>query len=310
MPNQLFTCPPYIGPDCEKYDETITMQTYLEIYNRIENLALNIMRWDNLPDETMQLIIERCLFYYGNCVFFRDEVSGDYLTLPMCAQYAWDEYGIPVEYEVMGAMGYKKKLTRFNSVLMLNNYNFSPDVTMAAIFARRLTETKRTVDMHVEAHRIGKILAVPENKKQSAKKLLERIKGFRLWQIVMPGILNDLKEVHEINLETSYIIDKLDTHENELWRECYDYFGIDSTPEKAERVLTDEINVQTSVAEVNRNVRLNPRQDAVERINKMFGLSISCTANLDSIRGNGGDRVGGIHNDPKDSDGSSDRENE
>lgn len=302
--NDNFCCmPPKIDSET-----LLTQDTYKECFYRIERIALNVTRWDNLPKEVNQMMLERFLFYYGRCAFFYDDILEKYLVLPVSAEYAWDEYGFPTEYEVMGFLGYTRRLNSENSVLILNNYQFHSDTYQASLFATRLCETKRTVDMHTEALRLGIGIAVPENKKTSAQKLVAKLKNFQLWHIISPGFLEGSDKIKTFDLQRRYDIDKLDVHLEKLWAEVYDFFGVDNAPEKRERLISDEVFVQTSVSEINRNARLNPRQDACEKINKMFGLDVMVTANRNSIYGNGGDGDGELHNDIENAYGKSDKQ--
>lgn len=270
MKNNNFCMPPYLSND-----DHLTISTYQEIFYRLERNALNCVRWNTLPDYISQMIIEKYLFYRGNGVFFFDPILERYLVLPISGEFAWDIDGYPIEYDVIGWNGYRVRLNIENSVIIWNNYQNNPSVGMVGLLASRLTNTLRTGDMHLELQKLGKIISVPESKQRGVKALIQRIKNFHVYTIGSPA-LKDLGESTQVlDTELDYIVDKLDAHYTFLWHDALNYFGIDSMSNKISGVGAGEVKAEATMAKSNREAIMNPRKDAVKKINEMFGLNIS-----------------------------------
>ena len=287
--NNFQCCPPPYMDD----EDYLTQQTYMDMFYRIEQLALNVVRWDNLPKEIKQLYIERYLFYFGMCAIFYDDILGRYVCLPVSVQYAWDENAFPTEYEVIGFMGYRRRLNSQNSVLIFDNYNLTPGSDQAQLYASRLTNALRTNDVHLEANKLGKILAVPESQKKSAGSLLKRIKNFALYTIGTPALAEIAKNMQAIDVQPNFVLDRLDYHYTTVWHDVCATYGIRTGSSKLGGVNVVEMEDENSMADVNRCARINPRQDAAERLNEMFGLNVEVGSNIDYMSGNGGDGIGG-----------------
>lgn len=283
MPNidNMCTMPPYINDE-----EAFTSLTYFELMHRMERVALSSVNWDGLPQEIKPMILERYLYYWGQCVFFYDDIAERYCVLPYATAYTWDVNYYPTSYDVIGFNGYIRKLDRSNSVIIWNNYQMTPTANMVRILATRLTNTLRTSDMHLEQLKIGKILSVPQEKQRGLKKILERIKNFHLYTITSPagGSLTESTTVLDTEIE-SYLKD-VDAHYNFLWHDALSYLGFDAMNAKASGVNILEAMSDSEMAEGNENAVINSREDAVKEINEMFDLNISVSF-VKGVRDNG-----------------------
>lgn len=63
---------------------------------------------------------------------------------------------------------------------------------------------------------------------------------------------------------------------SKLWNECMGLLGINNAnQDKKERLVAAEVGANDEQVEATRNIALNARQQACDRINDMFGLDIS-----------------------------------
>ena len=297
QPINTFCPPPYISDENQ-----LTIRTYQEIYDRIERVAINSVRWSNCPDGIMPMIIERYMFYFGNIVLFYDEILEKYVCLPMHTQYGWDENGYPVVYDVLGFNGYYRRLDTTNSVIIWNNYQMTPASAMCGLLATRLTNTLRTGDMHLEYQKVGKLLAVPETLKKSAKSLVQRIKNFNLYTIGSSSLKEIANNTTVLDTEVNYILDKLDNHYSFLWHDCLAYFGITSMSNKQSGVNIQETRAEDSMAAANRLAMMNAREDGVKKVNELFGTDMK-------VEFLGGEDYGQLYNYTENGDGITYRSN-
>lgn len=297
--------PPYMDDE-----QKITSATYYQLFERIERIAMNVVRWDGLPENVSQLLLERYLFYRGLVAFFYDNILEQYLVLPVQVEEGWDVNYMPTVYNVIGFGGYRRQLSIEDSVLIFDNYNLNPGSANACLFASRLTNALRTMDVHLEANKLGKVIVAPEMQKKSITTLLKKIKNFQLFTIGSPAMGDAMKNIHSIDTQPNFVLDRIDYHYTFLWNDVLSYYGVYASSPKTGGVNVVESKSEASHANVNRCALINPRQDAAEKINKMFGLNVRVGSNIDWLSGNGGDGIGGgndgrLHNDTQNSNGSS-----
>lgn len=256
-------------------EERVTNETYLQIYYRIQQMACNAVQWYNMPDEVDDCLLEEYLFNRGMAAFFYDEVFEKHMVLPLSGVLEYDQNERPVRYSVTGFNGYHRDLSVDDSVVILNNAWGLPSSGMAQIFATRLTNTLRTGDVHLEAQKIGNLVAVPEIQRRGVHEIISRVKNFHLFTITTPAAAELASKVSALKTQPEYIVDRLDNHYSFLWHDCLAYFGIDSMANKQSGVNIVESRGETSAANANLNALLKARRKACDKINAMFGLSLS-----------------------------------
>lgn len=248
-------------------------RTYLQYYNRLLELAINMYEWKNLPDTVDERFLELTLFSDGMAVYFRDEILGD-LCLQTMIGGNLDVYRIPMERTAYAANGYQVRLNPTNSVIIFNNYTHTNSMLDIEMYARRLYNIERTIDVNVNAQKTPVMVIGSEAQRLTLKNLMMQYDGNE------PFIYGDDKlSVNSLNvlrLDAPYVADKLNILKRQIWNEALTYLGIEnSNTEKKERLVTDEITSNLGGVEAQRFCRLNARRKAAEQINAMFGTNIT-----------------------------------
>lgn len=248
-------------------------RTYLQYYNRLLELAINMYEWKNLPDTVDERFLELTLFSDGMAVYFRDEILGD-LCLQTMIGGNLDVYRIPMERTAYAANGYQVRLDPTNSVIIFNNYTHTNSMLDIEMYARRLYNIERTIDVNVNAQKTPVMVIGSEAQRLTLKNLMMQYDGNE------PFIYGDDKlNVNALNvlrLDAPYVADKLNILKRQIWNEALTYLGIEnSNTEKKERLITDEITSNLGGVEAQRFCRLNARRKAAEQINAMFGTNIT-----------------------------------
>lgn len=248
-------------------------RTYLQYYNRLLELAINMYEWKNLPDTVDERFLELTLFSDGMAVYFRDEILGD-LCLQTMIGGNLDVYRIPMERTAYAANGYQVRLDPTNSVIIFNNYTHTNSMLDIEMYARRLYNIERTIDVNVNAQKTPVMVIGSESQRLTLKNLMMQYDGNE------PFIYGDDKlNVNALNvlrLDAPYVADKLNILKRQIWNEALTYLGIEnSNTEKKERLVTDEITSNLGGVEAQRFCRLNARRKAADQINAMFGTNIT-----------------------------------
>lgn len=248
-------------------------RTYDMYYNRLVEIAVNRYKWEGLPDTVDERFLELTLFADGYAVFFEDEVLG-YLALQSMIGGRLNVYRIPIERTAYATNGYNKHLDESNSVLIFNNYTHTNDLLATEMYARRLYEIERAIDVNVKGQKTPLIIRSTENQRLVLKNLFMKYDGNEPFIFGDKNL--DMDAIKVLNTDVPYVADKLNMLKRQIWSEAITFLGVDNVyTEKKERLVTDEVVSNLGAVEAQRSVGLNARQRAAEEINRMFGLNVS-----------------------------------
>lgn len=248
--------------------------TYRQYYNRLVELAISMFEWKNLPDTVDPRFLELTLFADGQAVFFKDEELG-YLALQNAMNGDFDVYRIPINRRAFAVNGYQRKLTNKDSVIVYNNYLHNNSRLDADMFARRLYNLDRAIDVNANAQKTPVLI------KCSQEERLTLLNVYKQWDGNEPLIMGDkglnTNAMTVLKTDAPYVCDKLYQLKTQIWNEALTYMGISNiNVQKKERLITDEVTRNQGGTIASRYSRLNARRDACKKINAMFGLEIWC----------------------------------
>ena len=247
-------------------------RTYLQYYNRLLELAINMYEWKNLPNTVDERFLELTLFSDGMAVFFRDDILGE-LCLQCMIGGELDVYRIPIDRTAYATNGYQMRLNNQNSVIIFNNYTHTNSMLDVEMYARRLYEIERTIDVNVKAQKTPIIVRATENQRLTMKNLYMQYDGNE--PFIFGDNNLDMDAIKVLPTNAPYVADKLNILKRQIWNEALTYLGIEnSNTEKKERLVSDEVNSNLGGVAAQRFCRLNARRKAADQINKMFGLNI------------------------------------
>ena len=249
--------------------------TYIQYYNRLIELSIAMFDWTGLPDTIDPRFLELTLFKYGQAVFFEDEVMG-YLALTNAVQGGFDVYGYPVASRAYSpSNNYQKNLTLDDSVIIYNNYLRTPSSLDVEVFAKRLYNLDRVIDVNANAQKTPVLIKCAETQRLTMKNLYKEFDG-NSPVIFGDNGLNDANFT-VLSTEAPYVADRIYQLKTQIWNEALTYLGISNiNVQKKERLITDEVSRNMGGVIASRYSRLNARQNACEKINKMFGLNVWC----------------------------------
>lgn len=248
--------------------------TFRQYYNRLVELAISMFEWKNLPETVDPRFLELCLFTDGQVVFFDDPDLG-YLTLQNACNGGFNVYRIPVKRRAYAVNGYQKDLSDKDSVIIFNNYLHTNSQLDATMFARRLSDLDRSIDVNAKAQKTPILIKCDETQRLTMQNLYMQYDGN------MPFIFADkslnTNQLQAIKTDAPYVADKLYQLKTQIWNEALTYLGISNiNVQKKERLITDEVTRNQGGTIASRYSRLNARRDACKQINAMFGLDVWC----------------------------------
>lgn len=247
-------------------------KTYIDYYNRLKELCLNQFEWLNLPDTVDERFIELTLFDMGYCLYFNDDIIGN-LALTCTIGGQLDVYRIPVMRQAYAVNGYNKMCTAKDSVLIFNNYLHTPTELTIQLYARRLYEIERAIDVNVKAQKTPVLILSTEQQRLTLKNLYMQYDGNE--PFIFGDRNLDIDGIKSIKTDAPFVADKLETLKHSIWNEALTFCGVEnSNMDKRERLVSSEVAGNSGNIEAQRNIMLNSRRQAVDKINKMFGTNI------------------------------------
>ena len=248
--------------------------TFRQYYNRLTELSISMFEWKNLPDTVDPRYLELTLFTDGQAVFFKDEEIG-FLALQNAKGGKFNVYRIPVNRRAYAVNGYQKDLTDKDSVIIFNNYLHNNSRLDVEMFARRLWNLDRAIDVNANAQKTPVLIQCDETQRLTMLNLYKKYDGNE------PFIFGDKNlnpnAIKTLKTDAPYVADKLYQLKTQIWNEALTYLGISNINiTKKERLITDEVTRNQGGTIASRYSRLEARRDACREINKMFGLDIWC----------------------------------
>lgn len=257
--------------------ETLNTRVYNMYLEKLLNMAINVFEWHNLPTTIDPRYLELTLIQKGVALFFKDNEIG-YLALNATGGGPLNLYSIPIIRRAFASNGYQSgPLTPENSVFIWNNYLHTPSMNMVELYASKLANMDRTIDINLDAQKTPIVLVGDESQRLAMENM------FNEYSENKPVMMFEEGYGMENNLRTlstgaEFVAPDVFRLKRQILNEFLANIGVESNNnDKRERQLTDEMQANLGEIEATRNVVLNARQDACDEINRIFGLNVSVT---------------------------------
>ena len=253
-------------------------RTYWSWYDRLKEIAITSFKWENLPDTIDKRFLEMTLYEKGMAVFFNDDMLNDYLALSCTISGKLNVYNIPIKRRAYATNGYKKWLDENDSVIIFNDYLHHNSVADIELFAYRLTQVDRAIDINVHAQKTPILIKTTENQRLTMENIYMKYDGNQ--PVIMADKNLDDKGVQVFKTDAPFVADRLTDLKVQIWNEALTYLGVSNIAfNKKERMIKDEVQRTQGGVVASRYSRLKSRQEAADAINRMFGLDVSVEYN-------------------------------
>ena len=214
------------------------------------------------------------MFTDGQAVFFEDEVLG-YLALQNAMGGGFDVYRIPTNRRAYAVNGYQKQLNENDSVIIYNNYLHTNSMLDVQMFAKRLYNLDRAIDVNANAQKTPILLLCDDTERLTLENMYMQYDGNKPVIKGVKGLNPNAFTV--LKTDAPFVADKLYQLKTQIWNEALTYLGISNINiTKKERLITDEVTRNQGGTIASRYSRLQARREACKKINEMFGLDIWC----------------------------------
>ena len=259
--------------------------TYMQYVNRLMELSISMWEWKNLPKSIDPRFLELTLFSDGQAIFFKDEDLGEdgYLGLQVLINGGFDVYRIPINRRAYAVNGYQKELNKTDSVIIFNNLLHTNCYADVVMFAKRLYNLDRIVDVNANAQKTPILIKGSEQQRLTLKNLYKEFDGNS--PVIYADKSLDMNALQVLNTNAPYVADKIYELKTQIWNEALTYLGIPNVSlQKKERMISDEVNRLQGGTIASRYSRLEARKQACKQINEMFGLNIDCDFRDDVVK--------------------------
>lgn len=265
--------------------------TYKYYIDRLSELSISMFEWKNLPPTVDARYLELRLFENGCAVYFNDEVMGN-LCLDCLPHGNYDVYGNPVKRRAYSSYNnYQKILDESDSVIIWNNYLRCNSIGLVQLYARRLYNLDRIIDVNTNAQKTPVLLQGTEQQRLTLLNLYKQYDGNEPFIFGDKNL--DLNSLKALSTNAPYVSDKIYELKTQIWNEALTVLGITNVNiQKKERLITDEVTRNQGGTIASRYSRLESRRQAVDKINAMFGTNIEVNYREDFQQVTNGDMVG------------------
>lgn len=255
------------------------MEAYNSYVERLSEIALSRFEWFGLPlakdglPGINERYLESILFEQGATLFFKDEEIG-YLTLPFAVDGQLDVYNMPIKRRAYSNNGYSNTCSNEDSVICWNNYMRKPDYNIISMFAKRLANLDRTIDINCNAQKTPILIECDEKERLTFKNLYMQYDGNMPFIAGRRGLLAD-DSFKVLKTDAPYVAEQLYNLKERIWNEALTYLGVPNTNiTKKERMITDEVVRGMGGTLASRNSALASRQNACKEIKEKLGLDV------------------------------------
>lgn len=251
----------------------------VNLTEQVYNTVCSSIIWEGLPDDIPEDRIEPQLNFYGMCAAFERE--GIPMILPVTAVERMNQYGVPTMITCTGfGSPYGMSFDQFTEthiedfVLIRNNSNASPSVAMIYQYIDNILQTDKTISQNLLQQMLGGIIKFPQGKRLSVENMIRDSLNGLPWLMVDENF--DSIAQSWVDTQIEFKGDKLYDFRQKYLSELFSMFGIMiDAPEKAERMATEEVLQHENKITAYRNMRMLPRKQACDKINKKFGWNVS-----------------------------------
>ena len=262
----------------------INDQTMYDYLDRLKMLAVSLFSWKRLDKYAgvgASRFLELSLYDLGRGVFIKDNELG-YMALKVNPSDKLNVYELPTRVEAW-SVGYNKQFDFDDVVYIMNNELEKPTYEYMRLFAYRLYETERTIDLNLQAQKTPILIEGDTKTILTLKQVYMQYSGntpfiFGNKQFDISNKLNVLKT------DAPYIVDKLDVHKHQIFNDALTVLGIDNAnTDKKERLITNEVESNEELIKYYLNCFYKTRKKACDEINEKFGLDIEIELNKEII---------------------------
>ena len=280
----------------------LNMAVFSDYYKRLRLLALSLFEWENLPESMNERFLEQCLYWYGKAAIVNDDNLG-IINTKCTPSESLNIYGEATEYHCYST-GYDANFPLDDMVYVRNNLEALPTDATIQLFAQRLYEAERTIDVNIKAQKTPVIILCDEKQRLTMKNIYMKYDGNEPVIYGKKGL--DIDDIKVLRTDAPFVADKLEEYKRNVWSEALSFLGINNVmTEKKERLLTGEVDANNQMIDLSAQTMLLTRELAADKFNRLWpgrNISVRQRSYQEIIKRLGGADNGSIYNGAEETD--------
>lgn len=244
----------------------------------LTELCVNRFEWTGLPDEIDPRFLELNLYWRALAVFFKHKATDKFMALQAAGAGLMNVQDVPTHFRVLSPniLIDEQLESGTDCVPIWANYLRVPELDKVNLYAMKLAQLDRTIEINSSNMRNTKIVAVPDTQTLSAKNMVQQMaEGVpTVFGVKAMNELQDSISVMDLAGPSGQLTELWDA-KSHMWNECMTMLGINNAnQDKKERLVASEVSANDEQVESTRYIALNARQFAAKQINDLYGLDV------------------------------------
>ena len=249
---------------------------------RLSDLACNMFPYKGMPGEINMNAVSKMVMLGGYAIFFKDKDLDKYFCLEGALTgvdpYGYPNFAKPISKNISEGIIFPEMKVGEECIIIYANKVRSSALPYIVEYADKLAELDVAIKMNTRAMKHPLMLKTTEQKKESISSLMAQYEDDYYVVFTDQSLLDNTSlQVMDFKVSASEILN-LQKEKETVVNEFFNVFGISGSVEKRERMISGEMNAMMEQVAVNREMWMGPQRDAIEKINKMFGLNIEIDA--------------------------------
>lgn len=238
-------------------------------YSWLFKLSTSLFKWEGLPDSVSERYLELACQSYGRVLFCKPESMENFIVVS-ATESNLNVYGRGKLYNVASPVPIiPVQYTYQNSVMIYNDDFASSMIEPLSLYATRLADNEEVRRVNQAQLKTPTIIPMEESKRLSYNNLVKKVFGGAVH--IFTGKNLDISNMKALDLGAKFYIDKMQEDKMKIWNESLTFLGIENNNNpKKERNIQTEIDSNNMQTLLSGDIRLKSRQDACDKINKMF----------------------------------------
>lgn len=261
--------------------QRMTERMYVRV---LSEMCMNRFQWEGFPHSVDRRFLEKILYGQALAVFYLNKATDKYFALRATPAGMWDMYDNPISFRVYGNTLINEEVANVDCVPIWSNYMRMPDIDIVLLYAKKLANIDRSIEINSDNMRQTKFIKSSENQQLSFANVNRQIQEGMAYIQVSESMNLDNLEVLDLSIDAKYL-PALISAKRTLWNECLTLLGVNNNAgeDKKERLVSDEVDANSDEVLVHRSSALKARRAAAEKINRRFKMPDGSPLNV-SVR--------------------------
>jgi hypothetical protein len=240
-------------------------------YNLLYMMCINRFIWKNLPKHIDVEFIEKELADLGELAFVKHKIYG--FQILHCVGENIGMYGKPTRYLCSSVNGVITEYFNTEDIVIIRNNKLGQSShDFINRYAGIIGAIQKTKEVNLNAQKTPILIQADESQLLTLKNVYAQYEGNS--PVIFGTKALDLEGLKVLKTDAPYLLDKLQTEKISNLNECLNFMGIKTVAEKKERMVTDEVEANNDLVNICLSMFLNPRLEAIEKINEKWGEEI------------------------------------